>query len=169
MCACAALYATYSTAHAHSGSVYEPSCAQCSTKESQTVNDRFTACVRCARANRVVPKRSVYKKPTTNETDKGATTAAVDDNIPVLFATKNPAQERVQSLQNSLTDNPSESRCDHDATQVFGDTFGIEKGKSAQYAANIDEEMDWEPCEDYTYFFHHLESMVMDLDVSKNF
>lgn len=112
-----------------------------------------------------VPKRSGYKKPTPNGTDKRATAAAVDDDIPVLFPPKNPAQERLLSLQNSLTDNSSEIRCDHDAAQVFGDTFGIESAKPAPSVANMDEEMDWEPCEDSTYTFQQLESMVVDVDV----
>lgn len=88
------------------------------------------------------------------------------DEIPVLFPPKNPAQERLKTLQNNLSLNDSQS--DHDATRVFGDSFGIESSKPAAAVAsssceNMDEEMDWEPCQDSNYTFQQLESMAVDV------
>lgn len=121
-----------------------------------------------------VPKHSANKKPTSNGSIKKLTlgAAAADDDIPVLFPPKNPAQDRLRSLQHSLivnsnengsVHNPAQSNPNHDAARVFGDTFGIESGKPPTCGGNMDEEMDWEPCEDSTYTFQQLESMAVDV------
>lgn len=123
-----------------------------------------------AKKSLFAPKRSGDKKPTSNGNNKSATDGGAHDDIPVLFPPKNFAQERLRALQTSLCiesgiENSSFGRgSDHDATQVFGDTFGIESGNPmATCAANMDEEMDWEPCEDSTYTFQQLESMAVDV------
>lgn len=93
--------------------------------------------------------------------EKSATT----DKIPVLFPPKTPAQERLKALKNNLS--VKESDCDHDATKVFSDSFGIESAKPATLRENMDEAMDWEPCEcedqNSNYTFQQIESMAVDV------
>lgn len=95
--------------------------------------------------------------PPLNEAENVANAA----EIPALFPSKAPAQERLKSLQNKLSMN--ESRCDHDAARVFGDTFGIASANPATTLCDDDEAMDWEPCQDSNYTFQELESMVVDV------
>lgn len=114
-----------------------------------------------------VPKRTDHKvdskKSTTNGIENVKAAANVDDEIPVLFPPKTLAQDRLRSLQNTLCVNESLSS-EHDATRVFGDSFGFEGAKPATFAAeSMDEEMDWEPCEDSNYTFQQLESMAVDV------
>lgn len=85
------------------------------------------------------------------------------DEISALFPSKNPAQERLKALQSNLSLNDSHS--DHDAARVFGDSFGIESNKpsASSRGENMDEEMDWEPCQDSNYTFQQIESMAVDV------
>lgn len=108
-------------------------------------------------------KRSHNEVNSTKSIKNGTGKSVTADEIPVLFPPKNPAQDRLRSLQNNLSLNDSHS--DHDATRVFGESFGIESNKAAAtlLCENMDEEMDWEPCQDSNYTFQQLESMAVDV------
>lgn len=107
-------------------------------------------------------KRSHHEVGSTKLIANGIEKSVTADEVPVLFPPKNPAQERLRSLQNNLALN--ESQCKHDATRVFGDSFGIESSKpTTTLCENMDEEMDWEPCQDSNYTFQQLESMAVDV------
>lgn len=78
------------------------------------------------------------------------------DEIPVLFPPKNPAQKRLQSLQQNMTAN--HTHIENDKTLVFSDCFGMESVERTFTG----EEMDWEPMDDTNYSFQQLERMAVD-------
>lgn len=79
--------------------------------------------------------------------------------VPPSFSSKNIAQERLASLQLSLSIN----NVDPDASLVFGAGFGIDSAQLSSVPDHMDEEMDWEPCDDANYTFQQLESMAVDV------
>lgn len=84
------------------------------------------------------------------------------DEIPALFPLKNPAQNRLKSLQRQLTLNVKEQS--NDALQVFHNSFGIGDTTQATVSDDMDVDMmDWEPCNDTSpYSFQQLEDMVVE-------
>lgn len=79
--------------------------------------------------------------------------------IPPPCSSKNIAEERLHSLQLSLSLNA----IDRDSSRVFGSSFGIDNAQHSSVSNNGDEEMDWEPCDDAHYTFQQLESMAVDV------
>lgn len=85
------------------------------------------------------------------------------DEIPALFPPKNPAQERLRSIQQGLSSN-NNSHIENDATRVFSESFGIGNVQPKSVSTTVDdEEMDWEPMNDTDYSFQELESMAVDV------
>lgn len=88
----------------------------------------------------------------------------IADEIPALFPSKNLAEKRLRNLQNNLSLNTSD--CKHNATIVFGDSFGIDgnEQKMTTLPNSIDEEMEWEPCDsNVDCTFQQIESMAVDV------
>lgn len=141
-----------------SAKINKPKSGFSSTKKAHIIAKSTNDVVDSAKQIEIRINRSVesIRKKNVNEFDK-----STEDEIPPLFASKNIAQERLRSLQRNLSVNTTQ--IDHDATRVFGESFGIENAQHGSTTDNIDEEMDWEPCEDANYTFQHLESMAVDI------
>lgn len=101
-----------------------------------------------------------FRSKNVNKVDKSS-----QDEIPALFPPKNLAQERLRSIQQSLSSNDSQSHIENDATRVFSESFGIDNNIQRKSVSTTvpDEEMDWEPMNDTDYSFQELESMAVDV------
>lgn len=89
-----------------------------------------------------------------------ATKIVKTDEIPPLFPPKNPAQERLKSIQQNLRANVTKEV--HDSIQVFHSSFGINDSIQSSICDDIDEQMEWESCES-PCSFQELENMVVDI------
>lgn len=89
------------------------------------------------------------------------------DEIPSLFPPKNPAQNRLEMLQQQLSSNEERvvSEKNHDAVHVFRSSFGISDTKETKVSNDMDEEMmDWEPSNNGSpYSFQQIEDMVVEM------
>lgn len=88
------------------------------------------------------------------------------DEIPALFPSKNPAQNRLKLLQQQLSSDVVKEKS-NDALQVFHNSFGIVDTTQATVSDDKDDKdddmMDWEPSNDTSmYSLQQLEEMVVE-------
>lgn len=107
-----------------------------------------------AKSSKTSNSAKLFQNESITKVDKSTQNA-----VPPSFSSKNIAQERLASLQLSLSIN----NVDPDASLVFGAGFGIDSAQLSSVPDHMDEEMDWESCDDANYTFQQLESMAVDV------
>lgn len=92
----------------------------------------------------------------------------MDDEIPALFPSKTPAQNRLKMLQGKLSSGMDDKN--HDALEVFHSSFGIGETKETTFSNNVNDDnlgsddiMDWQPCNNDSPSFEELEDMAVDI------
>lgn len=125
-----------------------------SPKKPHIVAKSTTDVVDSAKSSKTSNSAKLFQNESITEFDKSTQNA-----VPPSFSSKNIAQERLASLQLSLSIN----NVDPDASLVFGAGFGIDSAQLSSVPDHMDEEMDWEPCDDANYTFQQLESMAVDV------